>query len=520
MRTPQHDQATTLAIETLDKLAWAAGPTPIISHDIYPGWAESRATRMAAWDFIQAMIAQAEQQAAGNRTPAVCAAMIEAWSWFLHLEDEDPEDDEDEDDLETEPDQYGETPDGHDTLRRAEERLGEATLRYAGHLSGWDPEQGDRMPLLKLWRSVMAPPGYIAMLRHHLAALHENENAGLTGGHNMAAQNMAASLYDQLNEITHLSRLKTSGPRPSVRQMQRCENEIRNALREFNQAESLIRRTRSIRFHPAMDAAHFNEGREMARTLADGDEKYTISLNPEQPAESIIAYSGGACIWVKRIIDHYEDDDAEETAIEHALAFMSMHQHTAEEHGAGAAEQHQELARMLCYNIAADMQQVDREEFAEMILAMRQANNDPLAVREAAREAMLHGSSGLDLLFSLADENQAPTTMEQAQAVINAARETGLNDGLMRALCNVMSADPNAVGVPTPEARPEMVAEALELCPMELHRHQATKIAHTLGASEQDPAIAQWIDKYCEDEDEDGYDDDEDDGEHEHRHQH
>ncbi len=523
MRKPPYDQATTLALDSLETLAWAAGPTPIISQDAHPGWTENEAARMAAGDFIQAIIAQAEQQAVGNRTPAVRAAMIEAWSWLLNLEDMDleerePDDRYLEDSEEMDPDPCGETSAGYDTLRRAEERLGEAALRYASHLSGWDPEQRDGMPLLNLWRSVVAPPGYIAMLRHHLAALSESEEAGLTSGHNMAAQDMAVSLDHQLGELAQMSRLKTSGPRPSVRQMQRCMNEIRNALQEFGQAENLIRRTRTIRFHPAMDAADFNEGQEMARMLAGGDEKYAISLNPGQPAESIIAYDAGSCIRVKRIVDHYEDNDEAEIASEHALAFISMSEHTAEEHGARAAEQHRELARMLCYNIAADMHQVDRGEFAGMIQAMRQANNDPLAVREAAAEALLHGSSGLDLLFSLADEDEDPPSIEQAQAVINAARETGLNDGLMRALCKVMRADPDMVGAPALEVRAEMVAEALEMCPMELHQHQATKIARTLGANEEDPAIAQWIDRRCsdageEDDDEDeedaGYEDDE-----------
>ena len=465
---PEHGKAAAEALDALEELAWAVGMTPVMGHELQYHPEESEAAQRAAGDFIQEMIAQAEQHALNNRTPAVCAALIEAWSWLFHLADQDNlgyldyyglPDDLDDDDLDDD-----RRPPGYTVLSQAQERLGQAALRYAEHLRRWDPERMDGMPLLGPWRSAVAPPGYIAMLRHHLDALSREGQSTLAQGHSLAARDMAASLKHQLNKLNRMGRTGTGGSRPSNRQMQRCMNSIRRALQEFSQAEDLIRRTRPVRFHPEMDHDRLDRGWELAGRLAEGEEKYTISLDPDRPQESIIAYDGGWCIRVKRIIDHYEEDgqDTWGIAMEHALALMSM----TEEDPTG---QRRRLAEMLHDNVAMGMHGVDRDEFLMMVESMRRANGDPLAVREAATEALC-GSSGLDLLFALAEEERAATA-EQAQAVIGAARAAGLNEGLMRSICRVMNADPGTVGVAGPQANPEDIAEALEMCPAALLPH-------------------------------------------------
>ena len=512
MPTSNQNQRTQQALKALEDMAAHHGHSPRIHLDNHASPAQARAAMSAAPLLVDEIIAHAEPlHLAGNST-GVAAALVEAHSWLGHIQEMEDGEPQPADSDQPEPHQAA--------MQRAVQRLVEATQRYQ--------ETVERSPasdsiLMRIWRLTIAPSALAAMLDHHVQTLRQADDDpdiqahGATllelQGHNIAAQETAANIAHQIYELQEAAAMKTGGPRPSRRQVARCIHSAREALTRFQEAAEHLYNTTPVRI--ASPVAHIQEEREEAEMLAqetlDHGKDFSINLRPLQPDTTLLAYRSGIFIRVKYITGHYEPEDDPDAVEEHAINFLNMSEHVQEHHGPEAAAEHLRVATMVYMNFVADLQDIDRDQFAHFLNTMRSINDDTLATRYAANDALIHDTSGMDLLFHCTGPSRDRPNDTQARTVIDAARKAGLTQGQLRALCQALEAEPAAMGVAPAQAGSQEIIEALGECPAVLHPHQACTIIRALGGDDQDPELQQWVNNNCdeedkEDEDEEYYD--------------
>lgn len=446
------------------------------------------ATMNAAPLFVDEIIAQAEPLfQAGNRT-GLAAALIEAHSWLYHVENLAKQF--------SVIDDHQEAP-HQQALHNAFQRLTDASIRYRETATQGPPHN---FSLMLLWRACIAPSAFSAMLNHHIDVLRQSDDINQARNHNHAAHGVALTITKQMKTLDTIASAQTTGPRPSQRQITRCLNSARDALRSYHEAKPDIDRTRPIRQSAAIsatrEAAPYVE--EITQQMIDDGHDYAIDLNADEPEMSIIAYRSAPFIKVKFIIEHYGPDVDADTAQQHAESFIELNDHVKEEHGPEAATEHMRIASMVCMNAIAGLHQLNRNDFDGFIETLRFLNDDPIAIRHAASDAVLHGTSGIDILFEYATPIQdLTTTPEQAELVISAARDAGFSNGKLRAICGALRVNPASMGIPSPSTKAADLILALQICPVDLHPHQVVTIARHVGADPDDPQIIQWIDKFC-----------------------
>ena len=498
-------QEATRAELALDNLAWKHGITPIITCESQTGLAGEIAAYSAAPAFIERIIAQAEPLAAAGNQTALRAAMIEAFCWMMHLNDLseeglefEPLDDEDEDE-----------PEYLEPLRRAEERMKAATQRYEEMLTA--PERPGADELMKLWRAYLAIPAHAAMLDHHLEALAHADSMTDTEGHNLAALDADATMGFLIQELkdkrkTTQSRVKTTGPRPSIQQVNQHIQAAREARKRCSQAGDLLRKTMPIRISDSIPGHQQDEAVLLAQNTIKSSHEYGIQTSNNNPGESLIAYRHNVSMHVKGITDAYDEDFPRDEAQQQAEEFQEAAQHMEEAHG---QPEYHRIADLIHLNAEAGLHTVDRQEFASFLETARKISHNPLEVQEAVLDALCPAHRGTKLLFELAGTDETKPTDEQSGAVMKAAREAGLEPGRLRALCAVLGLEPSREGIEPAQAQTSLIIEFLEASPVMLDHCQAISILTGLGGNREDPAAIEWIEENCDQHDQ--YDDDDDD---------
>ena len=443
--------------------------------------------------FVNEMIANAELNFVAKNFIAVKAAMTEARLWMhiittLHLHA----------DLEVD-----ETRPEVSTLNEAQRRMSAAADRYQEAIS--TPTRPEDQDLLHLWRAVSAPSAYAAILRKHLEEMKQaGDNQEHAGAHNRAARNAFMNMGKLVVKLTNAAQAKTGGPRPSKRQAQRCLYGARQAMLEYDDAQELIDATKPVRKHPSI--AHDDETTlaisEMVDTMRLEHVDFTINLNPQHPGQSLVAYLEDDAYRVQHAADEYPEDVDADIAEQHAVSLMQSTQHAAEHHPE-SEDLINDWAHNMINNAIAELHYVDRKRFAEMIQLLHEADPNPLTVREAAKEAVIHGNSGADLLMQLSAENHHQTSDQQAATVISAARDAGLQEGQLRAICAIMGKTTQQMGISPPTVSVEQMLKILGACPVEMHSHQVMTIAKILGVDKNDHRLIRWIEEYCDDENDD-----------------
>ena len=494
----------------LDKLAWKHGITPIITCEPQTGPAGEIAVYSAAPAFIDQIIRQAEPMAAAGNQTALRAAMIEAFCWMMHLNDLT------EKDLEFEPmdgegqDEEEDEPEYPEPLRRAEERMKAATQRYEEMLT--TPERPGADELMKLWRAYLAIPARAAMLDHHLEALAHADSTTTAEGHNLAARDAEATMDFLIQELKEQSRVKTTGPRPSIQQINQHIQAAREAKKRCSQAGDLLRKTMPVRISDSIPGHQQDEAVQLAQNIIKSSHEYGIQTSNNNPEESLIAYRHNVSIHVKGITDAYDEDFPRDEAQQHAEEFQEAAQHMGEAHG---RPEYQRIADLIHLNAEAGLHTVDRQEFASFLEIARKISHDPLRVLEVVLDVLCPAHRGTKLLFELAGPDGTQPTAEQSGAVMKAAREAGLEPGRLRALCAALGLEPSREGIEPAQAQTGMIIELLEACPVTLNPCQAVSILTGLGGDQEDPRVIDWIEENCEQHnpdhgDHDWYDDEDD----------
>ena len=500
MRQPQHDSQD--VIQALEDLVGENYRDitfyPFEGEEIY-------APYETATIFVNEIIANAEPNFVAKNFTAVKAAMIEAGLWMhiittLHLHADMVVD-------ETRPEVQ--------TLNEAERRMSEAGERYQEAIS--TPTRPEDENLLYLWQTVSATPAYAAILSKHLEEMRQaGDNHERAGAHNRAARNAFMKMGVIVVKLTNAAKTKTNGPRPSRRQAQRCLYGARQAMLEYNEAQELIHASKPVRKHPSIanDDETDREVREMVDTMKLEGVDFMLSVNPQHPDRSMVAYVDDDVYRVKHAADEYPDSVDSAIAEHHAARLMESTKHAAEHH---PESEHlvNDWAHNMLNNAIAELHRVERTGFAEMIQLLRAADPNPLTVREAAKEAVIHGNSGADLLMQLSPEQDGQTSDHQAIRVISAAHDAGLQKGQLHAICAIMGKTPQQMGISPRTVSVEQMLEILEACPVEMHSHQVMTIAKILGVDREDYRLIQWIEEYCDGEDDEDDEEYEDDDEYE-----
>lgn len=439
--------------------------------------------------FVNEIIAHAEPSFTAGNLIAVRAAMIELGLWMeqidsLHI-DADVEVDE------TRPEVRA--------LKEAMARTAEAALRYKEAVS--TPTKPGEEELLMIWRAVTAPSAYAAILHKHLEEMRlAGDDDERAGAHNRAARNAFLHMGVLIIRLTEAAKAKTGGPRPSRRQAQRCLYGAREAMIEYEQARELFKATRPIRRHTSITRDEHTDRsvQEIVATMKEEGSDFIISANVDEPGRSLVVYLDDEAYTVKHASDEYPEGFDWMLAQAHAVRLMQFAEH-AEEHDPGAEDRINQWSGDMVNNAVADLHHVDREAFSEMIQLLREADPNPLTIREAAKEALIHGNSGADLLLRLSPEREDRPTDKQAAHVIKAARDTGIDPARMRAICAVLGSTPEEMHMERPTVSTEQLIEILDACPVELHAHQVMTIAKILGTDQWDEDLHDWMEEWCED---------------------
>ena len=472
--------------DALDDLTDLHGWTPWFSLDHQEHYGEIMAHCSAAPAFVNAMIEQAEPlHQAGNRH-GVRAAMIETHCWMTRMTDafaweHMPEEEQQ-----------------NSGLRRGLDRLHEAAQRYAPLLTDTDPT--DDPALMALWRAALAPAGLAAALDHHVTRLNEETNAFVQEGHNAAIRVTVTTLEYAAKHLQEVRSVKTTGPRPSNRQMQRCLGQVAAAISRCQEISDLMDRTVPITLNEdvATDDRLAQPSRELGQHLREAESDYAIMENADEPEDSLIAYRNHSGIRVKRVIDNYEDYTTEEAAVSHAASFMAIADEMVEA-GTDNAIAFHKLASMVYDNAVAGLHDIDRLEFGLLMDQLRDINDDPTAVREAAMTALSDEHAGADLLLAMSDPEENPVSIEQALTVIKAGRNSGMSEGHLRALAAAMGYQPSQLDVQPPQASAQDMMDALDACPEPLSLHQMLRIVQAMGGDPSDQAIVAWAQENCHD---------------------
>ena len=455
---------------------------------------ETYAAYETALIFINEIIANAEPNFVARNSTAVKAAMIEASLWLrtltrLHMyaglavDESRPE---------------------AATLKQAQDRMLAASERYREAIN--TPTRPQDQELLDLWQLASAPSAYAVILRQHIEEIRlAGDDQQRAGAHNLAARNAFLKMGILVVELTETAKIKTGGPRPSHRQAQRCLYGARQAMLEFQEAHQLIKNTRPLRMHESIagDAEKSREAQEMVAEIRQEGKSHHITIDVQHPEQSLLAYEDDYVYRVKRIADEYPAETDSSVAEAHALSLETHARYHAEHHSEQATETISRWAEMTFSNAIADLHRVSRTEFTRMTRLIHEASQNPLATREVAKETVIHDNSGADLMLQLAMQNINPVTDQQADIVIRTARDAGIPEGQLQAICSIMGKTPQQMGIEpvlTPTAR---LIEILDACPMELHPHQVLTIARILGANQNDDDLDQWISENCGVEDED-----------------
>ena len=481
-----NESGYTTPTAALDALANLHGWTPWFSLDHQEHYGAIMAHFSAAPAFVNAMIEQAEPlHQAGNRH-GVRAAMIETHCWITRLTDTFAWEHMPEEDQQT------------SGLRRGLDRLHDAAQRYSSLLA--EQNTTDDYPLMALWRAALVPAGLAAALEHHVARLKEETNAFVQEEHNAAIRVTVTTLEYAAQHLQEVRSVKTTGPRPSNRQIRRCLGQVANAISRCQEISDLMDRTVPITLNKdvATDERLMQASRELGQHLREAESDYAIMENTDEPEDSLLAYRNHSGIRVKRVIDNYEDYTTEEAAVAHATSFMAIADEMIEAGAANAFAFHK-LATMVYDNAVAGLHDIDRLEFGLLMDQLRDINDDPTAVREAAITALSDEHAGADLLLAMSGPEENPVSKEQALTVIEAGRNSGMSEGQLRALAAAMQYQPSQLDVQPPQASAQDMMDALDACPEPLSLHQMLRIVQAMGGDPTDEAIVAWAQENCHD---------------------
>ena len=282
--------------------------------------------------------------------------------------------------------------------------------------------------------------------------------------------------------------------------MRSCLGQVAEAISRCQEISHLMDRSVPITLNEdiATDESLAQEGTGLGQNLREGDSDYAIMENHEQPEDSLLAYRNQSGIGVKRVIDNYEDYTTEETAVSHAASFMAIAAEMVEASSENAFAFYK-LAIMVYDNAVAGMHDIDRFEFSLLMDQLRAINDDPTAAREAAMTALSDEHAGADLLLAMSGPEQNPVSQEQALAVIEAGRNSGMSEGQLRALAAAMEYQPYELDVPLPQASAQDMVDTLNACPEALSLHQMLKIVQAMGGDPSHDAIIAWAHDNCHD---------------------
>ena len=472
--------------DALDALADLHGWTPWFGLGHQEPHDEIMAHFSAAPAFVNAMIGQAEPLHQAGNQHGVRAAMIETHCWITRLTDTFTWEHMPEEEQQC------------SGLRRALDRLHEAARRYYSLLT--DRNTTDDYQLMVLWRAALVPAGLAAALDHHVARLKEETNTFVQEGHNAAIRVTVTTLEYAAQHLQEVRSVNTTGLRPSNRQMRRCLGQVAAAISRCQEISELMDRTVPIILNKdvATDERLTKESRDLGQHLREAESDYAIMENTDQPEDSLLAYRNHSGIRVKRVIDNYEDYTTEEAAVAHAASFMAIADEMIEAGAANAFAFHK-LATMVYDNAVAGLHDIDRLEFGLLMDQLRDINDDPTAVREAAMTALSDEHAGADLLLAMSDPEENPVSMEQALTVIDAGRTSGMSEGQLRALAAAMGYQPPQLDLQPPQASAQDMMGALDACPEPLSPHQMLRIVLTMGGDPSDEAIVAWAQENCHD---------------------
>ena len=513
------------ALEPLMDMTGEYGYRPVTQNETEASPEELAARLETAPGFIDSIVAFAEPEFVRGNHIAVAAAMMEGYSWLDSIEDftmismaYDDDDDDDENNGEDESEERR----GAAQLRRATERLASSASRYEASITAYHTPHSTMN--MTFWREIAAGQAFAAMLNRHTEGMQQEETteAWRASGHNLAAYAASDTLTDIKNQLDQMGPQSNSPHRKGnnnwARQAARSLEEVTGALRAYDDAEALRQRTTPIRIHEEIgqqtDVAKAAD--ELAGALRDGsmDQSYLMSLNSDNPRETLIAYRDGALIRVQRATDHYPQGTSAAVAQEHAAEMLKLAEN-ADDHATDQDEPQgrnnlRELAQSLALTAAADLHTVNRRDFRDFVQALKEANDDPNAVINAALEALGYGRSSTDLLFEPDTGDTPLVTRSQTEAVIKAAEDAGIKTGIIRAICAAMTTDGRPLTNRGPRPTPHEVITALDMCPVGLLTHQATAIARALGMREEMAEVVKWMAMNCMDSDSYDQEDDED----------
>ena len=471
---------------------WSHAEIRISAEEIEARFATAKA-------FIETIIAYAEPEFLSGNHIAVTAALIEAHCWLDALTTMAEHDPSDDCDQERRP------------LQQANERFSNAITRYEPSIAAHQRSQNNQ--LMPVWREIAAGHAFSAILNEHILNLQaEDTNERQATGHNLAAMGINSTAVQIIQQLQIMPKTSAAIRRATSKHVDNSMKALTEALEAYNNAPRNRERTTAIRVHQDINVTDplYEKAQQLGEELRSTAAPYMITINPAEPQNTLVAYRKLEIINVKRAVDHYDEYDDSELAEVHAIAILESAER-AGQHDESYYGPMQKLAEMVSSNATAKLHTVDRVEFSMFVEALREANDDPNAVRAAALEAAVHDYSGTDILF-FCSTPPPRSTNEQAKAITDAARQAGATAGVMRAICAALRVEHTEMGIADPEPTAEQIVNALHMCTFPLHMHQALAIARILGMKENLPEVMNWLHTNCTDaneDDDDYYEDDE-----------
>ena len=511
----------------------------INKHDTesHPSLEERIALYQSAPIFVESTIATAEQQSLKENQLGVSAAIIEARSWILpltissirdeHFQSEDyiPTSTIPGDPISTDDTQNLSMATALGSFSRAKTRLRDATVRHRTSI-----EYSDDRPhryITQTWREISATAALGTILDHHVDSIESllETNLKSAQGHDQASRTimeiLGQMIADRLIQPVH------DADDNQLAMNNATQTAIR-AMRKFLDTAPHRLKTTPIHVHLSIRSTDDDRpnAEQLARELILSPKQFLIRPNPTEPERILIAYMSGHKAHVKRILDPYHYQVTPYTAIKYAAQLVEesdntersyfRHQYIYPNRGEEGTNMNQ-LAELVYENATAGLHHINEHEFEAFIMAMKTANNDPLAIERAATEVAAHDSPGVNLLFHRS-KHRTDVTSEQAARVIEAARQAGLTPGYQRALCTAMMVEPSPMGVPPPSPTTLQVLNVLEKCPLPLHPHQILNLVKTMGLTGKETEIIEWAEANAVfDSEEEGFKSDEDEFGHQSR---
>ena len=330
----------------------------------------------------------------------------------------------------------------------------------------------------------------------------------LSDGHRQAALGIHETLYSVLHHLDETeAESQENGPAArAVRAMESADQALHDAARTVTDLTI-------VQFHPSFedDPPGRQKAAEMAQSTVDSMKITGLAIHGDQdgdPRETIQSFYHAGALHIKRMTDEYPQGFSKDQARSIASNIMLGTMEHAQDHAEGWGDTIVEFADNMAAEARAGAHTCSAQDVDLMLEALLEITDHPNLVRTAAHIMLGDAKTALRHLHRRRDLVQVASP-DQAQAIMDAARNAGLTQGQLHYLQAFINGDTGRSTLPEgPYSRADTM-RVLELAKnVSASVWRLTMLADIMGKWKEDTQVMDWVlensDADDDDPDEDG----------------